>query len=82
MLARPTLPQILTEGDPVTTTGSSSWAVRGPYDGATAPRQPVRAAGANLPLPVLRDTVHDLESEIVTVCLGDGQALAIYSTRD
>src|SRR5690606_24598964 len=53
-----------------------------PYGGAIALGHPVGATGAILSLRVARDLVRrDLETGIVTMCIGGGQALAALFRR-
>jgi acetyl-CoA C-acetyltransferase len=53
-----------------------------PYGGAIALGHPVGATGAILSLRVAKHLVrHDLESGIVTMCIGGGQALAALFRR-
>jgi acetyl-CoA C-acetyltransferase len=53
-----------------------------PYGGAIALGHPVGATGAILSLRVAKDLVRrDLETGIVTMCIGGGQALAALFRR-
>ncbi|WP_406033166.1 hypothetical protein OG801_01650 [Nocardioides sp. NBC_00163] len=53
-----------------------------PYGGAIALGHPVGATGAILALRVAKDLVRrDLETGIVTMCIGGGQAMAALFRR-